>query len=392
MKLKLSILVLILVSLNLVFLSSCKKDKDADDDLNLVKSWVYSENGNKAIPNAIIFVDQDHDFYYTYTNSQGYFELALPEGEHLLNIQTGDGKIFRSQIQITVEQGETLELPKGFLKLQQAANLAFVDGMYDEIETIIVDSLGYTCTELFENDFDNFSTLEQYQAIFLNCGKLFNMDSLKYENLRMFVERGGSIYASDYAVEYLTGDGHTSPMAKHQLNPSALNKLPCSTNKPGGFIEDSILCTSRTGPIATLYSTTIVSQDLINLLGKNTLDVEYDLGGWEVVDHYEAPWEVLVEDANYGPLALRMRMPSNYVPPQTGNWITICHIPPGNPNNPITITININALSTHLAHGDYIGPCDGTGGTIYFTTFHNHAQGGLSDDVMRILEYYILHL
>lgn len=39
------------------------------------------------------------------------------------------------------------------------------------------------------------------------------------------------------------------------------------------------------------------------------------------------------------------------------NQITICHIPPGNPNNPQTLTIAGSALSAHLAHGDYQGAC-----------------------------------
>ena len=37
--------------------------------------------------------------------------------------------------------------------------------------------------------------------------------------------------------------------------------------------------------------------------------------------------------------------------------ITICHIPPGDPDNPQTIVISINALDAHLAHGDYEGTC-----------------------------------
>jgi hypothetical protein len=32
--------------------------------------------------------------------------------------------------------------------------------------------------------------------------------------------------------------------------------------------------------------------------------------------------------------------------------ITICHIPPGNPANAHAITISVNALPAHLAHGD----------------------------------------
>ncbi len=41
---------------------------------------------------------------------------------------------------------------------------------------------------------------------------------------------------------------------------------------------------------------------------------------------------------------------------QTG--ITICHCPPGNPDNCHTITIDPAALPAHLAHGDTLGPCD----------------------------------
>lgn len=37
--------------------------------------------------------------------------------------------------------------------------------------------------------------------------------------------------------------------------------------------------------------------------------------------------------------------------------VTICHIPPGNIENPQTITINENAAPAHLAHGDTVGQC-----------------------------------
>ncbi|HBS85977.1 MAG: hypothetical protein A2W91_08525 [Bacteroidetes bacterium GWF2_38_335] len=42
---------------------------------------------------------------------------------------------------------------------------------------------------------------------------------------------------------------------------------------------------------------------------------------------------------------------------QNNGKITICHFPPGNPDNPQTIIINANALDAHLAHGDQIGNC-----------------------------------
>lgn len=38
--------------------------------------------------------------------------------------------------------------------------------------------------------------------------------------------------------------------------------------------------------------------------------------------------------------------------------VTLCHVPPGNPANAHTITVSENAVDAHLAHGDYLGPCE----------------------------------
>ena len=43
---------------------------------------------------------------------------------------------------------------------------------------------------------------------------------------------------------------------------------------------------------------------------------------------------------------------------ESAGEVTICHIPPGNPENPSTIHVSQNALEAHLAHGDELGECD----------------------------------
>lgn len=43
--------------------------------------------------------------------------------------------------------------------------------------------------------------------------------------------------------------------------------------------------------------------------------------------------------------------------PDNGDKITVCHIPPGNPENMHEIDISVNALNAHLAHGDNVGGC-----------------------------------
>lgn len=39
------------------------------------------------------------------------------------------------------------------------------------------------------------------------------------------------------------------------------------------------------------------------------------------------------------------------------NKVNICHIPPGNPDNPQMISVAISSLKAHLAHGDVVGSC-----------------------------------
>jgi len=51
--------------------------------------------------------------------------------------------------------------------------------------------------------------------------------------------------------------------------------------------------------------------------------------------------------------------PEDPSPPddQYEDKVLICHIPPGNPENAHTIRVSVNAVPAHLAHGDALGPC-----------------------------------
>jgi hypothetical protein len=42
--------------------------------------------------------------------------------------------------------------------------------------------------------------------------------------------------------------------------------------------------------------------------------------------------------------------------------VTLCHIPPGNPDNSHTIVVGAPAVQAHLNHGDFEGECDGDEG------------------------------
>jgi len=245
------ILISLAISLVLAF-SSCKKDKDNPDGIlnfGYVSGKVYTPSG-VPVPAASVFVDVEGEIYFSRTDKDGYFYLRAPEGERELNVQGGDGSLFRSVYTIEIVADELLELPDNYLRVSQAVELAYIPGAYDRIETILIDSMGYTADQLSVSDLDNPTLLANYGAIFLNCGKSGVLDSAKYANMQEYVMNGGNIYASDYAVEYLTGDGYYTssisvPIAHHHHGDVPANNLKAGCNTPeiGGFIDDATLCT-----------------------------------------------------------------------------------------------------------------------------------------------------
>jgi len=51
----------------------------------------------------------------------------------------------------------------------------------------------------------------------------------------------------------------------------------------------------------------------------------------------------------------------NYLTDYANKKIEICHVPPGNLDNAHTLSISVNAMRAHLAHGDYIDECTENG-------------------------------
>ncbi len=331
---------------------SCKKDEPSPVvKTGKISGYVYSKKGTKL--GAVKVFIQDNPSYSTYSNKDGYFNFSAPLGVHKLVIQSGNGHIFMTVINVNVIENQTLTLPSQQTILNQVGSLAYITGAYDKIQTIIIDSLGYTATQLQISSLDSLSSFSSYQAIFLNCGKSGMLDSLKYANLSTYVSNCGSIYASDWSVEYLTGDGNyknnfvRTKSTNFNFSPKQTNTC---TPKIGGFILDSLLCTMKVGQSGIIDSIDVVSPALQTLLGKTKMTIHYDLGAWEVIQQLGPQFTVLLQDnniaTNYGPLAVLMH---------------------------------------------YGGSCT-VGGNVLYTTFHNEPQSGVSPDVQKILQYFILNL
>ncbi|WP_415328297.1 carboxypeptidase-like regulatory domain-containing protein [Chryseobacterium sp. MMS23-Vi53] len=348
---------------------------------------VMSQNGTTPIGGASVFTfDDKYKIYYTTSDAEGKFTLDAPEGNHTIYIQTGNGTNFRTEISANVKDNETLNLDVSQTKLNQVAKIAYVKGTYDKIEDIIT-TLGYTATEITNNDLANLTTIAQYDIIFLNCGSRNNYSSNPAlytaidANLATFVANGGSIYASDWDVAYLVG--------------GTSNTNNCSL--AGGFVPDTKLCSKNIGNVG-MVGATVNNAGLTTALGFNTLNINYDLGAWQKIINYDpAYWEVLVKETSTSD-ALMIRTnhftatgtPTTPIGTNT-TFVTVCITLPGN----IQISISVPQILVPylVALGATVGSCSGssTSGYIYYTTFHNHASGNIGNAGV-ILQYVILNL
>ncbi|KQR92479.1 hypothetical protein ASG01_11205 [Chryseobacterium sp. Leaf180] len=353
-----------------------------------VSGKIMSQNGSKAIGGASVFTfDEKYKIYHTVSDADGNFNLEAPAGNRTIYIQTGNGSNFRTQITADIKANDITQLNLTQTKLTQVAKIGYIKGSYDKIEDIIT-TLGYTATELTHADLANMNTLAQYDIVFLNCGsRKYSQNSLTMpvveNNLAIFVANGGSVYASDWDVSYLLGGGE--------------NTNNC--NLAGGFVPDSKLCSKNLGNSGNLPAT-VNSTALSSALGFSTLNIDYDLGSWQKINTYDpAYWEVLVKSTATNE-ALMLRT-NNFT--ATG----LPNLPIGNASNltfvPVCITLPNNIQITVsvpqatvpflVALGATVGACSGNAGSgsIYYTTFHNHASGNIGNAGI-ILQYVILNL
>ena len=311
-----------------VLFDACKKDKidpltTNPSNTTKIDGYVRAANGVTPIGGAKVYTDAQH---VTHSATNGYFMLEVPKGNYILTIETGDGELFKTMIPVDASAGGTITLPEDGTDLELTGNLAYIPGAYDQIEALVHDSLGYPITMLTPADLSNGAYLATFDAIFINCGAAEVYDSAQYVNLSQYIQSGGSMYVSDFGTSYLLGP------------------YMAGCNRALGFIDDSLLCTNRVGPATSVMGATILDTDFQTAVGSSTMDIVYDLGGWEVVQNYNPTfWDVIVSDATFGPLMLRN---SSY---------------------------------------------SGNGGKIYYTTFHNEPNG-MGADVELMLQYVILNL
>lgn len=229
---------------------------------------ICAPNGWRYINDAKVSIEHPWGVAVTYTDEEGFFILdGIPAGEHVVIVQKGS---FMTQFSVLISPNEVLELASEEC-LRDDLNIAVVTGEYDHIQSII-DELGVTYT-VIDGMFNgptaphrqfllDPAAMEEFDVIFFNCG--LNYEALQTDfafignNLREFVENGGSVYTSDWA--YFLSERAFPDMVEFRGN-------------------DDTLLASATGA-AGAVTATVFDAAMQGSLGSDQAQITFDLDVW----------------------------------------------------------------------------------------------------------------
>lgn len=195
------------------------------------------------------------------TDNNGEFtHTKVPVGSQTLMGSKGS---FTATFAVSVQEGQTTNAPP--VTIQPKNKLAFVYGSWDNIQDII-RSLGYSPDSLDASDLSNSSivNVNNYSALFLNCGMEEYLDEPTKTNLTKFLNDGGLIYASDYASSYV-----------NLLYPDKIT-----------FVKN--------GSSQTVLADVVDEQTRTNL-GKSQISIEYNLSSWAEIDSMSTDFTIIVK-------------------------------------------------------------------------------------------------
>jgi hypothetical protein len=250
-----------------------------------VTGRICAPSQNVYVAGADVWVEfNDGTRITSVTDADGYFTLEdVPAGIHTVYVSKGS---FTAEFDVSIKANEVLELAQEEC-LEGDINIAVVTGAYDNVENIL-DRLGLSY-DTFDGDaygsgeyvslLGNPSKLAEYDIIFFNCGM---DDSWAYgygsitvneirQNVRQFVQDGGSLYASDWA--YYMVEAPFPGMVT--------------------FVGDDNTYSSPQVGESGYYTVDVLDPGLKTLLGSSKASINYDLPSW-VVPEYAGTAEVLV--------------------------------------------------------------------------------------------------
>lgn len=227
-----------------------------DGTVGTVEGYVKAPNGTDAIVGAKVTV-QGTSLTATSDATGGYRIQGVPSGNQIIIAVKG---AFRSQVTVSVTGGGTTGAPDA--SLTPLGKIGVVPGTYDNIGAVL-DGLGIQYVDLqgvhINDVFTTPTKLAEYSVIFFACGGDDYLDpesdAAIITNIRNYVDNGGRLYMSDWAIEMV-----------EQLFPQHLTLL------------------GQSGVGSQTVTASITNPDLSALLGKSQCSIFYDLDAWIVID------------------------------------------------------------------------------------------------------------
>ncbi|OGC35628.1 hypothetical protein A2311_03500 [candidate division WOR-1 bacterium RIFOXYB2_FULL_48_7] len=348
-------------------LFGCSSATQVSATLGRITGTIVAADGTSPIGGASVYLKTDSTKSTT-TSYDGSFTLEgswIITGTYTL-VATKGG--FTLEFSVTVASSEattnvgTKEVdPTDPTVTVIVPDLAVIKGSWDYIENIITE-LGYTYTTITVSDLDNYAFISTFEAIFIDCGTTYgSLTASRETNLRNFVEvAGGSLYASDWAAEYV-----------ERLWPTAINFY--GTVDPTTYESTA---TAKVGTGSQTVEATVVDTTLRDyVLGKSTMSIFYDLSSWVVISSEGTGTDVLLRGTfnTYasGINDLQTERSNIRAAGLAASTLSLA-------NKPLAVKFQ---------------PAGSTKGTVIYTTFHNEAQEEfVTNDVKNVLKDFIFTL
>ena len=309
-----------------------------------IEGRVCGPQGDVWLASANVYVVRPDDSKNeTFTDLDGYFTLQnVNAGEQTLYIEKGS---FSTSVEVDVQDGQTTELPEPACIEADSVHVAVITGDWDNIEAILAD-VGITDVTLYDglngtspSDRDllgNATLMAEYDIIFINCGQyesFFFTDPNYLNNIRGYVDAGGSLYASDWAYDFVEVS------------------FPESIDFDGDDNVRNAAATGESGPLTA----TVEDPALATALGESSVSLNYDLPQWVIPANAAGNSRVLVRGNA-----------------SAFNYMTFQ-----------TYSVNNAPLAVQFHFGS-------NGGSVIYTSFHNESQSTADMDL--ILNYMVFEL
>jgi len=258
-------------------------DPSETDDVGGISGRVCDPSGLGWVIDARVWIQvTDDHLIEARTDVEGRFQLeSVPWGEWELHIEKGS---FQASTTVLVDQ-EWVTLAEDEC-LSANVDIAVLAGSYDTTQDLLnLLSLDYDLVAQGATTQMDFlrspAKLNAYDIVFLNCGMdedwIFEARDEVAQNLRQFVQNGGSLYASDWTFQ-----------AVEAAFPGAVDF----------YGADDFPSEAYSGLDGSLQGE-VLDPNMKALLASDTADIHYDLAGWVIAENADATSEVLVRGHPY---------------------------------------------------------------------------------------------